>query len=337
MRDPIALLLADPAPALRYRALVEVDGAPSDDPEVVDLAAQLVSAPEVQRVLDQRGGDIIQTSFRLCQLAYVGVGREHPAVEAMADELFAGQLADGSWDLRSDEVRAARVRRRAPVNEGYEWAPLQTALPLRGLVAAGFGTDARCERAFEWLLEHRLPDGSWPDVKAPGHRAGARAVPGYRRLPSSEGCRATTTGALACLAHHPERRRSDAARTALDLLLQRETRDEAALGFEITRLLGVEPARGFATFYGPFDLVLLLDLAGRVGISPEDARVAGLVAFLESVRGPQGLWEHPVYPHLSRWLTLDILASLRRLETGDWRGSRVGVPFRPYPKHRRRY
>jgi hypothetical protein len=212
---------------------------------------------------------------------------------------------------------------------------LQTAIPLRGIAAAGHADDPRAERAFEWLLAHRLDDGTWPYGQAGVQKPGA--VAGYRRLPSSEGCRATTTGALACFAHHPDRRRSDDARAALDVLLRRETRDEWALGFEVSRLLGVEEPRGFATFYARFDLAFVLELASRIGVASDDVRIADLLSFLDSRRGAHGLWEHPTHPHLTRWLTLDILASRRRIESGDWTGTDRHIHFRAYPKQRRRH
>lgn len=123
----------------------------------------------------------------------------------------------------------------------------------------------------------------------------------------------------------------------MDLLLQRETRDEWALGSEVARLTGVERPRGFATFYARHDLAFILDLASRTGVSASDPRIADLVAFLDTRRGPLGLWDHPKYPQLSRWLTLDILASKRRLESGDWTGRDLRSTFRPYPRARRRY
>ena len=123
----------------------------------------------------------------------------------------------------------------------------------------------------------------------------------------------------------------------MDLLLQRETRDEWALGSEVSRLMMVEKASGFATFYARHDLVFMLELASRVGIAAEDVRVADLVEFLESKRGPLGLWEHPRHPQLSRWLTLEILSSFRRLESGEWVGRDLRSSFRPYIQPRRRY
>ena len=68
------------------------------------------------------------------------------------------------------------------------------------------GRHKNAERGYEWLLAQRLADGSWPTGMAFGQRG---YVAGYRRLPRSDGCRANTTGALACLAHHPRRRTSE--------------------------------------------------------------------------------------------------------------------------------
>jgi hypothetical protein len=333
--DTVALLLADRSPALRRLALLEVDGAPADDPEVAALAAEVPASPEVAAALAAPAENLTQLSFTLCRLAHLGLGRGHPAVEERAERLFSAQRGDGSWPFERAWGGAPRVGGRVPAGEGYEWRPLQTALPLRGLAAAGFATDPRAEGAYEWLLDHRMEDGSWPYGKAAGQRPGA--VVGYRRLPRSEGCRNTTTGALACFAHHPERRLSVEARGALDLLLQRETREEATLGHEVARLLGAEPPRGFATFYARFDLAFILELASRMGAAPTDPRLADLISFLETLRGPHGLWEHPSHPHLSRWLTLDLLASLERLHQGDWTGSDLRSGFRPYPGRRRRY
>ena len=211
------------------------------------------------------------TALALMRLGYLGLGPEHPAVRAGAERLFAAQRADGAWELREDASPGSGKSLDDGENEGegaghpegYSMIPLQTAIPLRGLAACGYATDPRAERAYDWLLAQRLPDGAWPTGIASGNYGG---VGGYRRLAHSRwGCRSNTTGALICLAYHPTRRQSAEARRALDLLLGRETQEQQTLGFEVARLIGLEPFRGRLTFYARFDLALLLDLCGRIG------------------------------------------------------------------------
>jgi hypothetical protein len=314
--DVEILLLADPSPALRRRVLTELLDVPDDDPEVRELTALVRRDPG----LDDLPSDPRRAAFQLCRLAYAGIGRGHARVQELAEQVFAHQRADGSFPLPREGM--------------YSMMPLQTALPLRGLAAAGYAEDPRAERAYEWLLDQRLEDGAWPVGVAHGQKG---YIAGYRRLPGSSGCRANTTGALAALALHPKRAVSEEARTPLDLLLQRETRDEWALGWEVARLTGVEPPAGFITFYARFDLAFVLELAARCGVARDDPRVDDLAEFLLTLRGENGLWQHPTYPELARWLTFDILRSLRRLEGGDWIGLAPRTAFRAYPKRRRRY
>ena len=317
MNETAALLLADPSPALRVRVLTELLDAPPNDPEVVDLAARRHEDPNTSRLLQIESRDLRDLSWTLCRLGYLGFDRSDAAVAGIAERVFDRQLASGSFPLSAFS--------RTKTESRYSMIPLQVAVPLRGLAAVGYATDARAARAYAWLLDQRLDDGAWPLGIASGQPG---YIAGYRRLPGSKGCRVNTEAAIACLALHPEHRRSDAARTALDLLLQRETRDEWALGSEVQRLTGIEPVPGFITSYARFDLAFVLELASRIGASAEDARVGDLIGFLDRRRGSGGLWEHPERPDLDRWLTFDILASLRRLEGGDWAGTAPRLPFR---------
>ena len=346
------LLLADASPSLRARALVELDGVAADDHEVTGLRAEIPGSREVADVLAAvERSTPRQLAYLLCRLSYLGYAG--PEVASIAEALFDLQQKDGSWPLFPDDdervptgdSKAARprARRRAqpsvrPRSEMWRMIPQQTSIPLRGLASAGYATDPRAERAYEWLLAQRLQDGAWPgDIKADHDRS--MGTPGYRKLPRSPGCRSATTGALAAFALHPERRTSGVAHDALDHLLARETRDQWSIGHEVARLVGFERARGTLTFYATFDLAFLLDLASRSGIAADEPRVAELVEFLEGLRGPFGLWEHPSHPQLSRWLTFDLEASLQRLRTGDWvgTGSSERAALNAYPKRRRRY
>ncbi len=350
----VALLLADPSACLRVLVLRELLDRSTDDSEVREL--------EGLRELDPVAGDVLRsqdhdgswsgsrlawvervsrlhaTSAALQRLGYLGFGPQHRAVQEGARYLLSAQQPDGSWPLpgRGDLDQGSLVERA----EGYSMVPLQTAIPLRGLAACGYALDPRVERAYEWLLAQRLPDGAWPTGLAGGNYG---YVAGYRRLAHSRwGCRSNTTAALACLALHPERRMSQEARRALDLLLGRETRERHTLGFEVARLVGAEPVRGFFTYHARFDIGLVLDLCWRVGVSQDDERLSGLIAFVLGLQGPYGFWDYAARPQIARWITFDLLRSLSRIcapgeERSDWLSSEPRTPFQPYPARAKRF
>jgi hypothetical protein len=324
----LPLMLADPSPILRWLVLRDLFLRPKDDPEMQELYKLRIvdeKAVEVLTLQDRDGSwapgalalgraggsRVLMTAFALARLGYLGFDQDHPSVKHAAEYLFSRQRPDGSWPLGED-LALTDGSSEIPAKERYSMIPLQTAFPLRGLAACGYATDPRSERAYEWLLSQRLPDGAWPT----GIAAGVYGyVAGYRRLMRSRwGCRSNTTGALICLALHPERRRSEPARRALDHLLGRETRETFALGTEVARLTGAELPRGFFTYFARFDLGLLLNLCASAGISREDPRVADLLTFITSLEGEFGLWEYRSQPQVSRWLTFDLLRSISRLE-----------------------
>ncbi len=343
-----ALLLTDPSACLRWRVLREIYRLPLEHPEVADLAAQREHDPLAAQLFASQqadgswradalglawgaGSEIQATALALNRLALLGFAAGHPAVCQGAEFLFSKQAQDGSWPLGKGSLD------RKNDDEGYAMIPLQTSLPLRGLAACGFAVDPRAGRAYDWLLTQRLPEGAWPTGIALSGVFGY--VAGYRRLAHSRwGCRSNTTGALACLALHPQLRRSPEAARALDLLLGRETRERDAVGYDIARLLGAQPPRGFITYYARFDTAFLLSLCAQIGASIEDERVRDLVDYLRSLQGPYGLWEYPARPQLARWLTFDLLSSLQLVDANEgWITTEPRTPFQPYPRPSRRF
>jgi hypothetical protein len=265
----------------------------------------------------------------LYRLGYLGLSQESDLVMTGANFLFSKQKPDGSWPLIIDADESEP-------GEGYSMIPLQTAFPLRGLAACGFGQDARCEKSYDWLVSHQLDDGSWPTGIASGNYG---YVGGYRRMAHSRwGCRSNTTAAVSCLSLHPIRRSSEAARKGLDMLLGRETREARQVGYEVARLLGAEPIRGFISHFARFDPGLILSLCWKINISTDDPRVRNLVEFITDLRGPYGLWEYSPHPHISRWISFDLLRSLNHLDDGKgWIGFEPQTPFTPYLKQKRRF
>ncbi|NIN63876.1 MAG: hypothetical protein GTO63_04005 [Anaerolineae bacterium] len=337
------LLLADPSPSLRLLVLRDLLETQSDNPEVLELISLREMDPLVSNLLSTqesdgswsqihtsaRSGVVLETAQALTRLGFLGFGPDFRPVEKGAEFLFSQQQDDGSWPLVSEMEDSERY-------QIYDMIPLQTSMPLRGLASCGYAPDPRSERAYEWLLAQRLPDGAWPTGIASGNYGG---VAGYRRLAHSRwGCRTNTTEALRCLALHPERRTGSEARQGLDLLLGRETREVDALGIEVARTIGALPARGLFTYHARYDVALTMDLCWRIGASQEDERVADLVSFVREIRGPYGLWECRASPQASRWLTFVLLRSLARLdEASDWISLEPRTPFRAYPKRRKRH
>lgn len=344
----IPLLLADPSPCLRLRVLQDLLERSDDAAEVCELAAMREDDTLVSGLLARQepdgswntsalegnvpGGREQATSQVLTRLGYLGFDRDHPAVARGAGYLFSQQREDGSWARANIPQETSRGHARS----SYDMMPLQTAIPLRGLAACGFATDPPAEKAFEWLLAQRMDDGAWPTGIIDGNYG---YVAGYRRIAHSRwGCRSNTTGALICLALHPERRAGAAARRALDLLLGRETREAQNIGFEVARTVGAEPVGGWITYFARFDLALMLDLCWRVGAGTNDERIADLVAFVQELQNDYGAWDYASRPQASRWVTFDILRSLSQLAaTTDWVTFEPRTPFQPYQRGPRRF
>jgi hypothetical protein len=346
------LLLTDPSPCLRWLVLRHLFGYAEDQVEVLELTRLRESDPLATEMLALQEADgswkphslaetslgssrILATAFALTRLGYLGFDQRHPALENGAEYLFAQQRSDGSWPLPA-EAETGEEEAPPASQEEYSMIPLQTALPLRGLAACGYAADPRSERAYDWLLSQRLPDGAWPTGISSGVY---RYVAGYRRLAHSRwGCRSNTTAALICLAQHPQRRSGSEARRALDLLLGRETHEETTLGFEVARLVGAERPRGFLTFFARYDLAQILGLCSQVGASIEDERIAGMLEIVRRLQGAYGLWEYAAQPQVARWVTFDILRSLARLdENEDWFSQEPRTPFQPYPRRQKRF
>jgi hypothetical protein len=343
------LLLADPSPSLRLLVLRDLLNRSETDDEVQELKHLQDSDPFVTRVLDLqnedgsfRGGEggggilgaIRLTAQALMGLGYLGIAPDNPAVQRGAEFLFAQQQPNGSFPL----VSQGSVLDGGKLDEDvkYHMIPLQTALPLLGLAWAGYATNPRSELAYDWLLAEELTQGGWPSGR---HGDQYVFAGGYRRLAHSKfGCRTNTTAAISAMTHHPTRRNSESARRGLDLLLAHEHRQAHALGFEVARIIGVEPPRGAFTYFKRYDVAQILDLSWRIGASLEDPRVQENVKFVKDLQGSYGLWEYARHPEVSRWVTFDLLRSLSKLDQeADWFSMEPRTPFQAYPKKPERF
>jgi hypothetical protein len=336
------LLLADSSPCLRYLVHKELL---HNKEEASELKSLREADPLVRSLVNLQGedgswgsgalqgnapqGNIQIIAQVLTRLGYIGYRKDFEPVRRGAEYLFSRQLDDSSWPLGNYVADGEKT-------ETYDVMSLQTSLPLRGLASVGYAEDPRAERAYEWLIEQRLEDGAWPTGVAKGVYG---YVAGYRRMPHSRwGCRSNTTGALEALSLHPQRRGGPEAARALDLLLGRETRERRHLGYDLARLIGAEPSTGFITYYARFDMAQILGICSRLGATVDDNRINDLVDHIRGLQGDYGLWEYLPKPQVSRWLTLDILRSLVKVDAeGNWVNMEPRTPFRAYLKKVKRF
>jgi len=340
----IPLLLADPSPSLRILVLKYLLNKPEHDEEIKQLREVQMEDPIIERTLKLQldngswdakttgsitsVGNLQTTSQVLVMLAYLEVPFINEIIENAVEFIFSQQNDDGSWSLPKIKEEGELV--------GYDMQPLQTIVPLEGIAAIGYAQDKRAERAYKWILNQRLKDGAWPVGISNGVYGG---IAGYRSLAHSRwGCRSTTIGALNCLSYHPSRRVSNEAKSALDLVLSCETKAEHNLGFVISRMIGIEDSRGWITYYPRLDPAHLLNLCSKIQVSIEDERVKGLIDFVKNLQGENGLWECKLHPQANRWLTYDLLYSLKKLDNNiDWISHEPSTPFREYSKKLKRF
>lgn len=344
----IPLLLADKSVTLRYLVLKNLLQKEEDHEEVLELKKLRLEDPLVKDLIKFQNPDgswsasdtiglrlqgaLRNTAHALIRLGFLGFDGTYPPIQKAAEFLFRHQLDNGSWPIKNGKPTFKHP------NHGDVISPLITAIPLRALAICGYAEDKRSEKAYDYLLSVRAEDGSWPTYLSPDGKVGYQAV-GYRQLPNSRlGCRSNSTGALTAFAYHPKRCRGPETRRVLDLLLARETKDRLTLGFEVARYVGIEPARGYLTYFARFDLAHILNLCWRVGASLNDPRVADIVSYLEDTQGFYGLWEYQPKPEASRWITYDILYSLSQLdEERDWISTEPRTKYKSYPRKPKRY
>ncbi|MFX1236249.1 MAG: hypothetical protein ACFFAS_12185 [Promethearchaeota archaeon] len=336
-------MLSDSSPSLRVMVLKELLDRDEDDPEVQELlelrneeplVSDLIKLQKQNGAWDSFGENFISfrdniylTSLALQRLGYLGFKSNHAPVQMAAEFLFSKQETDGSWAMPGNKMR---------VDEeiGYQMMPIQTAIPLLGLVMCGYSEDDRVESAFDWLNAQRLDDGAWPVGLSAGNYG---RIAGYRRIAHSRwGCRSNTTAVLSCFAYHPRRRKSKEARRALDLLLGTDIKQKSNLGFVFARWIGLERSIGRITFMARFDIAFLLDLCWRIGASIEDERVLEFVEYVKNERGPHGLWDYSSQPLANRWITCNLLRSLKKIDNNtEWYSLEPKTHFQAYsPKNR---
>lgn len=306
----IPLLLTSPSSHLRLLVLKNLMGKDSNDHEVkelVKLAGKDKIITDILQMQNEDGsfrtdtitatGSILQaTSIALVKLGFLGFSFNDLPVYKAAEFLMNSQGKDGGWKLEiaNDE-------------EGnYDMVPLQTAFPLLGLAAVGLCKHKLAEKGYEWLLTKQLKDGAWPTGTASGNYG---YVAKYRKLENSQfGCRSNTTCALLAFSYHPGYIKNKNMELALNHILENQKFERHNFGFNLARLINIEPSQGYFTYFAQNDVLLSYTLIKRFKINEKESKVAKILDFVNSLKNPVGLWEYINNPMVNHWLTYYILS-----------------------------
>jgi len=163
--DVLAWLLEDDQPAVRYRALLDLQGRRETDPEVRAARARIARAGWARDQLRLQGpkgfweargprnlGEwadflyfppFLATNWRALVLSELGLDATNPRIKKVADLLFDYKL-----------------RLSSPFNFFHEEACI-AANTARILTRFGYAEDRRVRRLYDWLLEDQRDDGGW--------------------------------------------------------------------------------------------------------------------------------------------------------------------------------
>ena len=196
-------------------------------------------------------------TFRMLRIlvARYGFDNRHPAIKKAASYLFSRQTGEG--DFRGIT--------------GTEYAPHYSAWIMELLIKAGYASDPRIKRGFDWFLAMRQDDGGWAwPIRTAGISYSdaikdPNPVQPDRTKPFSH---VLTGGVLRSFAAHPHYRKAEEARAAARLLKSRF--------FMPDKYADRRAAQYWAKFQYPFwwpNVLTALDSLSRMGFPTEDEDV----------------------------------------------------------------
>ena len=217
--------------------------------------------------------DLLQT-YRVLGILVeqYGLNKQHPAMANAAEYLFSHQTAEG--DIRGIF--------------GSQYVPHYTAGMMEILIKAGYASDARIKKGFEWYLSTRQDDGGWAwplrTAKVSYHDAIVEPHP-VQTVRSRPFSHALSGFVLRAFAAHPDYRKSAEARVAGELLKSRffkpdKYSDRRAVGY------------WFKLQY-PFwwaNILTALDSLSLVGFSSDDVDVRKGLDWFRANQEESGLW-----------------------------------------------
>jgi hypothetical protein len=158
----LSWLLESKNPSVKYRTLTELMDYSESDHDVIETKKQIAHSKPVENLFDKMHpdgywlqknprtkkvvgdgveyGSFATTHFVLSYLAELGLTRENPLIEKVAERYLSLQADDGDWWLHMSCLI------------GYN---------IHTFIKLGYKNDERVKRATDYLLNKNLPDGGY--------------------------------------------------------------------------------------------------------------------------------------------------------------------------------
>jgi hypothetical protein len=320
MTDVIDWLLAEVAPWVRYRTLVDLLGRPADAPDVQAARAAMLAHPQVQGLIAEvatwpggpikRHNDASHPIYKLSTLADFGVRTDDPGMEAGVAAVLAHQSPEGAFQSLVNIPQSFG----GSGEDQWSWMLCDAPTLLYALLAMGFGTDPRVRRAVDHLIG-LVDDNGWWCVCAP--ELGKFRGPGRKADP----CPIANVYALKALSQVPELLDSPAAHAGAEMLLG-HWKHRAEVKFY---LFGA--GTDFRKLKYPFvwyDILHVTDVLSRFPFVHADPRFREMVGTITAQADAAGRytagsmyqswkgWSFADKKHPSPWLTFLVARILRR-------------------------
>jgi hypothetical protein len=271
-------------PWVEYRTRMDLLGQPGTNPQVRAARKAMLADPKVKALLTELSnwpGTVLnshksasQPFHKLSFIADLGLNVNDLPVGKIVDEVMKHQSTQGPFQLPAN----IPVHFGGSGKDAWAWALCDAPVILCSLIQMGMGSDARVQKAIDHLMD-LVRENGWPCAVSP--ELGNFRGPGRKQDP----CPYATLVMLSVLAHVPELRNSEAAKTGGETLLSmwENSRQEHPYMF----FMGTDFRKLKAPMFW-YDILHVLDVLSSFDWVQEDKRFKQMLDLVESKADEDG-------------------------------------------------
>jgi hypothetical protein len=263
---------------VEYRTRLDLLGQPETDPAVSAARKAMLADPKIKALLAELlnwPGTVLnshrsasQSFHKLSFIADLGLNVSDAPVKKIVHRVMEHQSAQGPFQLPAN----IPVHFGGSGKDEWAWALCDAPVILSSLIRMGMGSDARVQKAVAHLMD-LVRENGWPCAVSP--ELGNFRGPGRKQDP----CPYATLVMLGVLAHVPELRNSDAAKTGVETLLSlwENSRQEHPYMF----FMGTDFRKLKAPMFW-YDILHVLDVLSSIDWVQGDKRFKQMLDLVES-------------------------------------------------------